>query len=444
MKISSRRLSTLCLILSAGLCSLHAGENAVPEAAPPTGENIFLQWWEGDYGTGNWGGVRTALEDNGLEIGIVSVNEGWYNLSGGLETGGNLTGYWEWGFQWDFEPLTGWKGASVVVDGNWYYGGQPSEKLVGIYPAMNISSYESSNALRMYHIYFQQTWGRNLDGDDDSGASPVRQEDQQGSYLFKIGQFAADDDFMGTEYGSVFINASFGQYPKEAEATAAPAYRLAAPGVFFSAQPIEEWFIRVAAFTANAGEDIVSNNGFEWRWGGATGFATFVETGVNVEIAGLPGTYTVGGFYDTSDFENFDGTAVESGNWNVWFTLDQALVMQENGDDPLLGIFFRAVPGPANNRNPINWGLDGGVVLFGEPWGRPDDQFAVGLATANFASEFVVAEGLTTRDQTILEFTYLLQANKWLSVQPNLQVIFDPAFAQEDAVVIGLRVAAEL
>lgn len=422
-----------------------AGEQLIVDGPQPSSDDLFAQWWEGDYATGDWGGARTAMEEAGVSITIFNVNEGWYNTTGGIKTGGNLIGYWEWGIEWNLEPLTGWEGASVVVDGNWYYGGQPSEQLVGVFPAMNVSNFESSNAIRMYHMYFQQAWGTPFEEREEPfGASPIAAHRRQdGHYFFKIGQFAADDDFMGSEYGGLFINASFGQYPKEAEATAAPAYRLTAPGVYFYAQPVEEWFIQVAAFTANAGEDIVSNNGFEWRWGGQTGFATFVETGVNVDIAGLPGTYIVGGFYDTSEFETFAGNTVD-GNWNIWFTIDQALIMQKNGKDPLLGLFCRIVPGAQNNRNPIDWGLDGGLVLFGEPWGRPDDQFGIGVATADFDHTYAVNEGLSTGDQTLLEFTYLFQANKWLSVQPNLQVIFDPSFATEDAVVVGLRVAAEL
>ncbi len=437
-------LSLTLLLAFTGLVeTLLAGDKLIIDGPQPTSEDLFAQWWEGDNATGDWGGARTAMEDAGVSISILNVNEGWYNTTGGIKTGGNLIGYWEWGLEWDFEPLIGWKGGSVVVDGNWYYGGQPSEQLVGVFPAMNVSNYESSNAIRMYHMYFQQEWGRPFAEDGAVGTSPAGQQGPTGHYLFKIGQFAADDDFMGTEYGGLFINASFGQYPKEAEATAAPAYRLTAPGVYFYAQPVEEWFFQVAAFSGNAGEDLVSNNGFGWRWGGQTGIATFVETGVNLEINGLPGTYTVGGFYDTSEFETFAGNTVD-GNWNVWFTIDQALLMQKNGEDPLLGLFFRIVPGAQNNRNPIEWGLDGGLVLFGEPWGRPNDQVGIGVATADFDRAFAVNEGLSTGSQTIVEFTYLFQANNWLTVQPNLQVIVDPSFATQDAVVVGLRVAAEL
>jgi len=408
-------------------------------------KDLFATWWEGDYGLGNWGGVREELAEKGLEFNILSVNELWSNVSGGIATGTDFIGYWEWGFVWEMEPMLGWKGGSIAVDGNWYYGNLPSDDLVGLYPATAVSSYESSNALRFYHIYFQQAWGRPFDENTSTqSASPTLQDEQpDGHYIFKIGQIAADDDFMGTVYGGLFTNASFGQYPKEAGATAAPAYRLTAPGVFFSAQPVEEWFMRVGAYSGNAGEDIDSNNGFGWRWGGATGIATFAETGVEIDIAGRPGTYVVGGFYDTSEFETFDGGTTR-GNWNIWFTLDQAILMQSNGEDTLLGVFFRAVPGPANNRNPIDWGMDGGIVLFGEPWGRPADEFGIAVTTANFPHQVVVDEELNAGEQTIVELTYLWQVNNWLSVQPDVQFIIDPSFADRDAVAVGLRVSAEL
>lgn len=438
-----RRLTCIFTITLALLWSkqvANAGDKLIVDGPQPTSEDLFAQWWEGDYALGDWGGLRTDLEKNGLSINILNASEGWYNVSGGIETGGNLVGYWEWGFEWDFEPTLGWKGGSIVVDGNWYYGGLPSDELIGAFGATAISSYESSNAIRMYHMYFQQSWGQEFGSDSDvSDPKAMAEQDVPGYYLFKIGQFAADDDFMGSVYEGLFANSSFGQYPKEANATAAPAYRLTAPGVFFYAQPIEEWFIRVAAFSGNAGDDIDSNNGFGWRWGGATGIATFVETGVNVDIAGLPGVYQVGGFYDTSEFTAFDGSTVD-GNWNVWFTIDQALMMQKNGTDTLLGASFRMVPGPANNRNPINWGLQGAVVVYGEPWGRPQDEFGVGVANVSFPAATRAGNVNGSSDQTIVEVTYAIQVNPWLSVQPDIQFILDPAFATSDAVALGLRV----
>ncbi|MEM1059439.1 MAG: carbohydrate porin [Verrucomicrobiota bacterium] len=412
-----------------------AGDKMMLDQPAPTSKDLFAEWWEGDYALGDWGGARTDLEDKGLTINILNASEGWYNVSGGIETGGNLVGYWEWGFEWDFEPTLGWKGGSIVVDGNWYYGGLPSDELIGAFPATALSSYESSNAIRMYHMYFQQTWGQEF-GNDSNGANP---SDVPGYYLFKIGQFAADDDFLGSVYMGLFANASFGQYPKEAGATAAPAYRLTAPGVYFYAQPVEEWFVRVGAFSGNAGDDIVSNNGFGWRWGGATGIASFAETGVNVDLNGLPGVYLVGGFYDTSEFTAFDGSTVNN-NWNVWFTIDQAVLMQSNGTDTLVGLSFRMVPGPSNNRNPIDWGLQGAVVVFGEPWGRPQDQFGIGVANVNFPTETIAGNLNPSEDQTIVEVTYAAQVNPWLTIQPNIQFFQDPSLATEDAVAIGLRV----
>lgn len=49
-----------------------------------------------------------------------------------------------------------------------------------------------------------------------------------------------------------------------------------------------------------------------------------------------------------------------------------------------------------------------------------------------------------SRRQSVLEVTYRFQATGWLTLQPNLQLFFDPHFSRRDATVIGLRAVIEL
>jgi porin len=59
-------------------------------AGPSSSEEISNDadsWSKGDYGTGDWLGVRTQLEDKGVKISGGYTAEGWGNTTGGLKTG---------------------------------------------------------------------------------------------------------------------------------------------------------------------------------------------------------------------------------------------------------------------------------------------------------------------------------------------------------------------
>src|SRR5262245_14485000 len=77
---------------------------------------------KGDYGTGDWFGVRTALADKGLEISGGYTAEVWGNTTGGIKEGAVYTGLLDFGATLDLEKLVGWKGASVSTTWLWLSG----------------------------------------------------------------------------------------------------------------------------------------------------------------------------------------------------------------------------------------------------------------------------------------------------------------------------------
>jgi porin len=107
-------------------------------------------WWKWDYGTGGWLGVRTKLEDKGVEISGGCTAEVWGNTTGGLKRGAVYTGLLDFGATLDLEKLVGWKGASVSTRWLWLSGRDASEDLVGNF--LTISNIAGFNTLRMVEL----------------------------------------------------------------------------------------------------------------------------------------------------------------------------------------------------------------------------------------------------------------------------------------------------
>ena len=104
-------------------------------------------WWKWEYATGDWLGMRTKLEDKGVDISGGYTAEVWGNTTGGLKTGAVFTGLLDFGAKLDLEKLVGWKGASVSTRWLWLSGRDASEDLVGNF--LTISNIAGFNTLRM-------------------------------------------------------------------------------------------------------------------------------------------------------------------------------------------------------------------------------------------------------------------------------------------------------
>ncbi|HEY5778634.1 MAG TPA: carbohydrate porin, partial [Terrimicrobiaceae bacterium] len=130
--------------------------DAFPADAPSSEQTSSATetWWTGNYGTGDWLGVRTTLEDKGVEISGGYTAEVWGNTTGGLKQGAVYTGLLDFGATVNLEKLIGWRGASVSTTWLWLSGRDASEDLVGNF--LTISNIAGFNTLRMLELWFQQ------------------------------------------------------------------------------------------------------------------------------------------------------------------------------------------------------------------------------------------------------------------------------------------------
>lgn len=96
-----------------------------PVPAPPSDREWFggLSWFEWSRATGDWGGVRTRLEDAGLSIGASLTHDWSYVFDGGVNNRGSSRRLFDINATLDLEKALGWKGGTLYAD-FYHYGGR--------------------------------------------------------------------------------------------------------------------------------------------------------------------------------------------------------------------------------------------------------------------------------------------------------------------------------
>ncbi|MFN8627238.1 MAG: carbohydrate porin [Candidatus Binatia bacterium] len=239
--------------------------------------------------TGNWNGIRPVLSAHGFEPYLTYTGLTWSNLAGGVDTSTVFDGFLNFGADADLGKAGAWNGLGFHADFHWWHGRLPTQVLIGGTPALALSGWEASHTLRVYNLYLRQSFG----------------EDR---WVIKVGQIAADTDFMVSRYGGIFLNGAFGDLPSQNLNIAAPVYPLAAPGFIALVEPLARLTGRFGAYTGDPGEDETSNHGFDWKLGNNAGYTFFSELATTAAVASRPGTYTLGGIYETGGVDQF-GTA---------------------------------------------------------------------------------------------------------------------------------------
>jgi porin len=460
----------LCLSFSAVLAGSSSSEQISNEADP---------WWKWDYATGDWLGVRTTLEDKGVEISGGYTAEVWGNTTGGLKQGAVYTGLLDFGATVDLEKLLGWKGASLSTTWLWLSGRDASEDLVGNF--LTISNIAGFNTLRLLELWFQQDFFQ-------------REDDGPPGLSIRAGQIIADSEFVISDYGALFTNGTFGWpaflYTNIPEG--GPGYPMGTLGIRVAVNPWEWMTLQSAVFQGNVFAQDVNRHGFRWDLNADQGYFWINELQVRWnqgdDTNALPGQAKFGAWFHTDSFADpfFDESGVpladadSSGNpethpWNYGFywILDQMLYRErgesavaiglskdgksvssskeskqivENPSKQGLGWFGRIAFEP-QDRNFVGFYFESGLVYTGLIPTRDEDQLGVGFVYAqltNGARKTLELEGSRgVGAEMVLEFTYKAILTPWLYIQPDAQFIINPGATQDlnNAFVIGMRVS---
>lgn len=406
---------------------------AATEEAPPHDKADALlpdwfggePWWKWNHMTGNWGGVRDRLEEKGILI-ESSFTWEWSSVwSGGVRRKASDRNLFDVIVGVDLERLVGWRGAEVYAD---FYTTEASGGSVDAGDFQNISNIDTGDdRTQLGELWFQQ---RLL-------------EDR---LRVKLGKIDANSEFAYSEAGVEFLNASAGVSPT---VYGMPTYPDPATGVVVFVSPAEWLNLGVGLF------DGATEDGF--RTGGR-GPATFfsdkdssswfliAEVGVSWNASREPGTglgrgrFALGAHRHTADLETFEGNTADGVN-GVYAVCEQQVwrnaTSEEDADN---GLWLVGQVGYGERRvSDVEAHYALGLVLRGTLSGRERDVAGVYLSLADMSD----ASGSPyQKDETAIELMYKAQITPWLSVTPDLQVIFNPSGDADisTAVVGGVRI----
>lgn len=451
-----------------------AGDQQAPAAgdqqAPAAGEQPAPSphaggFWDRDLLTGDWGGLRTDWENHGVLLGSDYIGETLGNPTGGVHQGAIYEGRLELFITLDLEKIAGWSGATVHANAYQIHGRGLSANNLGN-NILIASGIEASRSTRLFDLWLEQQLWNNM-------------------VAVRIGQLAADDEFIISQYASLFVNSTFG-FPGILATdlpSGGPEYPLSTPGVRIKAQPTDQLSFLAAVFNGDPAGPGPGNP--QLRDASGTAFRVNDNAFAIAEAAyalnqekdatGLPGTIKLGGWYHSGLFadQRFDGKglslanplssgvpAQRRGDYGLYAVIDQLIWRMPETKDQGLGAFLR-LSGSPSDRNQVDLYADGGVNYKGLVPSRGDDVLGLGLAYAHISgaasaldrdTNFFTGTNRPVRDyEAAIELTYRAQITAWWTIQPDLQYIFhpgghvpdptDPTHTRPigDALVVGVR-----
>ncbi len=393
-------------------------------------------------------GVRAALARSGILVGAEYIGEVFGNPSGGVEQGADYDGRLDMFLNIDMRKMIGWRGLCFHANAYQIHGTSITAENLG--SLMPVSFIEATPATRLFELWFEQSFGENVS--------------------IRIGQLAANSEFLLSEGGGYFINGTWG-WPSITAAdlqSGGPAYPLATPGVRLQLKPLDDVTLRVGVFNGDpvgpcdGDPQVCNDNGLDFRLKDPP--LLIAEGSYEYNPNGLRGLITVGGWNHFGDFESlrFDSgggliaitgqpARVIDGNYGFYGIIDQ-LLYRVPGDDPKGIALFAEVIGAPSDRNLVDFIAQGGFTFTGVIPNRPDDAFAIGYAYTGIsddAAAFAVDAGDTVifDYESVLEIVYTAQIVEGWTLQPDFQYFWNPGGnvpdengkAVGDAAVFGLR-----
>ncbi|EIC83483.1 carbohydrate porin [Serratia sp. M24T3] len=394
--------------------------------------------------TGDWGGYRTQLKNDGVTLSGEYVSETAGILHGGISNGTRYAQQVKIGATFDLSRMFDVEHAGTFqLTINDRRGKSASNDLVG-------------NRLPMQEDY--------------GGEYTRLSEFSYSNWLltpkltYKVGLMAMGNDFGGMPILSNFVNAGFDAHPLSLSGGSGWGnYPTAHFGGEVRYDFDSGWSIHTAIFDVNPRTNSASSKAFMPFTHGTTGAIIPVEA-IYAYRGALPGLYKFGYYHDTSKVARIGNSNSRTKGRNGGYVLgDQTVWQSETLKSQNLHVFGQWTTADTQS-SPFHHWYSTGLVLNGPFESRPKDSIAIGYGRAVYnkksrdvdidsllgAGNYYAAgqaENLSMAEK-LVELSYNVQATPWLSVRPSLQYDKDPgAFSSKkitDAWVAAVQVKIEL
>jgi porin len=395
-------------------------------------------FWERQYFTGDWGGKRARLAENGVTIGSSYVADILGNPVGGKGRGIAFAGSFGVDLNVDFEKFSNLKGLELYTSAIARTGTNLSDKKIG--NAFNVAQVYGGQNVRFNELYLKLS---------------LFEE----KVILKGGRLDGGNDFLQSELYYKYVNNGFDGNPVSIflNSPAFVAYPNATWGIFLACYPTPCILMKFAAYVAEP--EVTENHyhGFNWTFKGKEGILLMTEWSYQVNQqssdTGYPGNYR-GGFYYVTDQtgQKFQGGSFH-GDLGYYVLLDQMIYRHKDSDRGLTS-FVTLLFAP-KDRNTFPFYTTSGLVYKGLFSSRPDDDTNIGWIYGKYSSELRAAQELAKKTgllgpfgnesqdfEMIFEINHWFQVNKWWQIVPDIQYIIHPKglSSTPNALVVGAQI----
>jgi porin len=398
-----------------------------------------------DYFVADWE-TRDAWKAQGFSFGVNYTAEPMFNVAGGEVLGGTYADNIGVELGFDLQRILGIPATSLVIKGSKRDGLSVSQRF--------IAPSEGGNVFTVQELY----GGQNVKLANVQFNTVLLDERLNIAY----GRLIANDDFLRSPLYCQFVNNSFCGSPKPVflqNPFTFTAYPLATWGARVRYDtPSRVWTLQGAIYDGDPEgkqRDPTSrdHNAHGTSWGlGNNGVTLAGELHYHVNRdadTALPGTYKIGGYYMTGEFQDISSTdnATKTGSAMGWLLADQMLYRKAPGSGRGLWGFGALVFSFTNDTNPMPWYFNAGLVYEGLFRGRPRDTSGLAVTSGWFGDEVNVArrtDGLPEKDyEAVVELNHRFVLGRGISIQPDIQYIIRPAGTGEidNALAIGAKVS---
>lgn len=412
------------------------------------------------WGLGDWGGTRSELLDQGVDVIIGYVGEGASNVHGGYDHDrtARYTAQWALGTHLDLQKLMGWQDAEFQL-------------LVTERNGNNLSNDRVSDPRAPQLSSVQEVWGRG--------------QTWRLTQLWYRQKFF--DQALDVKAGRLGVNEDFNSFPCDFQSLSfcsAPIGNVA--GDVWYSGPVsqwglrvrynldEQWALQVGVYEQNP-SNLETNNGFKLSGSGTRGALVPVEAIWTPRLgsAALPGEYRLGYYHSSANaadvYRDANGAPQvltgqarrsHSSKHGAWLMGQQQLTT--HGGDASRGLsVFASLTVHDKATSGIESFQNIGAVYKGPFDARPKDDIGLGIARLKVNDSVTKGQRLANTSNGIAEYdnplyvpvqlseynielNYGVHVTDWLTLRPNLQYVRNPGgvYEVDNAVVAGVKLQA--
>lgn len=399
----------------------------LPELAEPEPEpDPFEAFFEQSRLTGDWGGLRTDLEEIGIRFDLFYNHYYGVNARGGQDTSNaqRHSGSFDMFLRVDTESLGLVPGGQMLFHTISRFGRNVNDKVGALTDVFDDA--KGDRTVLVAQWWYQQK---------------LLEDKLQLRLGYLTTRVIMDRNAYANNEDRQFMNSFLNN-----NRVIGPA-RVGLGGVVFF-DPVEWLGFTVAAVDGQAKQ---FGHGFDTTFHGQRDFFAWLQTDIRVKLKGpngdLPGTYRIGVIYDPRRKERFRPPNLERwpvrpqrGDYGLYLSFDQ-LVYRERPDSLQgLGLFFRyGVRRSDINRLDDFWSA--GFQYQGLLPERDEDVFGFGMYTTSASDRYRRWVNRDFKRETGFEMYYNIQVTPWMWITPDFQVVSDSGGlrSRDNAIVFGVR-----